>query len=120
MQPETDVIPDDALVVRGGKNRPEDVDRGIGMHPSGIVGISVNAAVGVDLDELVQGIPHGDVGLTTVARVRQAGGDVIRTSGRNRYHATLVGLSPEEVSRLMTPTRPNPARRQAKAKNANE
>jgi hypothetical protein len=120
MQQQADVISDDALVVRGGKNRPEDVDRGIGKHPSGIVGVSVNAAAGITVDELAKGIPHGDVGVTTVAEVRQAGGDVIRTSGRNPHHATLVGLSPQEISRLLTPTRPNPAREQPKAENAND
>lgn len=120
MTEKDDPIPDEALVVRGGKNRSDDVDRGIGMHPSGIVGVSVNAAAGVTVDELAQGIPHGEVGVTTVANVRQAGGDVIRTSGRNRYHATLVGLSPTEVSRLLTPTRPNPARKQSKVESADE
>jgi hypothetical protein len=29
-----DKIPDEALVVRGGKNRSEDILRGIGTHPS--------------------------------------------------------------------------------------
>jgi hypothetical protein len=38
-----------------------------------------------------------------------AGDDVVRTSGRSPHHATIVGLSPEEVSRLLTPTIPNPA-----------
>jgi hypothetical protein len=34
-------IPDKALVVRGGRNRPEDIMRGTGTHPSGVTGISV-------------------------------------------------------------------------------
>ena len=37
-------------------------------------------------------------------------GDVIRTSGRDSYHATLTGLTPEQASQLLTPTIPNPAR----------
>jgi len=28
-------------------------------------------------------IPHGQIGVTTVGEVRNAGGDVIRTSGRS-------------------------------------
>ena len=31
-----DRIPDEALVIRGGKNRPTDIKRGMGKHPSGI------------------------------------------------------------------------------------
>jgi len=38
-------IPDEALVVRGGRNRPEDIQRGTGTHPSGVTGISVECGV---------------------------------------------------------------------------
>ncbi|MEA5624541.1 flavoredoxin [Nostoc sp. UHCC 0251] len=82
------IIPDEALVVRGGRNRPEDIRRGIGTHPSGITGISVECAVGSSLAELASSIPHGQIGVTTVGEVRQAGGDVIRTSGRSANHET--------------------------------
>jgi hypothetical protein len=51
--------------------------------------------------------PHGQIGVTTVGEVRKAGGDVIRTSGRG-YHATLTGLTPEQISNLLTPTIPKP------------
>ncbi|WP_373546757.1 flavoredoxin [Chamaesiphon sp.] len=104
------VIPDDALVVRGGKNRPEDILRGTGLHPSGVVGISVECAVGLSLEELFASIPHGQIGVTTVGKVRQAGGDVIRTSGRRISHATLSGLDQEQTSELFNPTISNPSR----------
>ncbi len=55
-------------------------------------------------------IPHGHIGVTTVGEVRQGGGDVVRTSGRSPYHATLTGLTSEQVSHLLTPTISNPAR----------
>ncbi|WP_445637017.1 Flavoredoxin [Nostoc sp. DSM 114161] len=103
-------IPDEALVVRGGRNRAEDIRRGIGTHPSGITGISVECAVGLSLAELALTIPHGQIGVTTVGEVRQAGGDVIRTSGKSANHATLTGLSPQQVSQLLTPTVLNPAK----------
>jgi hypothetical protein len=106
-----DRIPDEALVVRGGKNRSEDILRGIGTHPSGLTGISVESGVELSVEELALMIPHGQVGVTTVAAVRQAGGDVIRTSGRSPNHATLTGLSPEKISDLLTPTMPNPSRK---------
>jgi len=103
-------IPDEAIVFRGGRNRPEDIQRAIGTHPSGITGISVECAVELSVAELGLAIPHGQVGLTTVGKVRSEGGDVIRTSGRSLNHATLTGLTPEKASLLLTPTIPNPSR----------
>ena len=103
-------IPDDALVIRGGKNQTSDIQRGTGTHPAGITGISVESAEGVPVTELAQTIPHRQIGITTVADVRKAGGDVVRTAGRSPYHATLTGLTPEQVSKLLTPTAPNPRR----------
>jgi hypothetical protein len=104
-------LPDEALVVRGGKNRPEDILRGIGTHPSGVTGISVESGVELSVEELALMIPHSQIGVTTIGAIRQAGGDVIRTSGRSPNHATLTGLSPEIISELMTPTMPNPSRK---------
>lgn len=101
-------IPDEALVIRGGRNLPDDIRRGIGTHPSGITGISVECALGTSIEELAVAIPHGRLGCTTVGNIRQAGGDVIRTSGRSPNHATLVGLTPEQISALLTPTIPKP------------
>ena len=104
-------IPDEAIVVRGGRNSPENIRQGTGVHPSGVTGISVESAVEVAVEELSVSIPHGQIGITTVGEVRKAGGDVIRTAGRSPYHATLTGLTPEQVSHLLTPTMPNPARK---------
>ena len=104
-----EAIPDDALVLRGGRNRPEDLERGTGTHPNGVTGVSVESAAGLSVQELSAGIPHRQVGVTTVGAVRAAGGDVVRTSGRSPHHATLTGLSPADASRLLTPTIPNPA-----------
>ena len=103
-------IPDDAVVVRGGKNQTQDIRRGTGTHPAGITGVSVECAEDVPMAELAKAIPHRQVGVTTVAAVRKVGGDVIRTTGRSPYHATLTGLAPEHVSKLLTPTVPNPGR----------
>lgn len=101
-------IPDEALVIRGGRNLPDDIRRGTGTHPSGITGISVECALGYSIEELAAGLPHGQIGCTTVEKIRQAGGDVIRTSGKSPHHATIVGLTPEQVSSLLTPTIPKP------------
>jgi hypothetical protein len=105
-----DRIPDEALVVRGGRNRPADLDRGTSTHPAGITGVSVECAAGVTVEDLARTVPHTRIGVTTVGAIRAAGGDVIRTSGRSPNHATLTGLLPDEASRLLTPTVPNLAR----------
>ena len=103
-------LPDDALVVRGGRNGPDDIRRAMATHPSGVTGISVMSAPALPATELASWLPHGRIGVTTVEAVRAAGGDVIPTSGWSPYHATLTGLTAEEVSRLLTPTVSNPAR----------
>lgn len=110
-----ELIPDDALVVRGGRNRPEDIERGTGTHPSGITGVSVESAAGGTVAELASSIPHRQVGVTTAGAVRAAGGDVVRTAGRSPRHATLTGLTPEQASELLTPTQANPAKREGAA-----
>lgn len=104
-------IPDEALVVRGGRNQAEDLRRGTRTHPIGITGVSVECAEGLSVEELAAAIPHSQLGVTTVGAIRAVGGDVVRTSGRSPNHATLVGLTPEEASRLLSPTIPNPAKK---------
>lgn len=102
-------IGEEAVVVRGGRNQPVDLERGTGTHPSGTTGVSVECASGLTVEELAASIPHGQIGVTTVAAVRALGGDVVRIRGRSPHHATLTGLSPEEMSALLTPTIRNPA-----------
>ncbi len=104
----TEGIPDEALVVRGGRNQPEDIARGTGTHPSGVTGISVECGANISVSELAKSIPHKLVGMATVGEVRKLGGNVIRTSGRSPYHATLTGITPEQASNLLMPTTPNP------------
>jgi hypothetical protein len=50
-------IPDEALVVRGGRNQPEDLRRGTRTHPSGVTGVSVECAEGLSVEELAVAIP---------------------------------------------------------------
>ena len=104
-------IPDEAVVVRGGRNLPADLRRGTRTHPSGVTGASVECEEGMSVEELAAAIPHGQIGVTTVGAIRAAGGDVVRTSGRSPHHATVVGLKPEDASRLLTPAIPNPAKK---------
>jgi hypothetical protein len=110
------LLPDAAFVVRGGQNLPVNFAQGSGVTVDAggnIEGVSVNAAPGVSVQELTApnphtgypGIPHNQVGVTTVGAIRAAGGDVIPSPTRtNPYHATLSGLTPEQASQLFRPT----------------
>jgi hypothetical protein len=115
-------LPDDALVVRGGQNLPAGFAQGSGVTVAAggkLQGVSVNSAPGLSLRELTApnpqtgypGIPHNQVGVTTVGAVRAAGGEVTPSPTRaNPNHATLSGLTPEQASNLFRPTVKNPSR----------
>jgi hypothetical protein len=115
-------LPDEAIVVRGGQNLPENFAQGSGVTvgPDGKVqGVSVNCAPGQIVEQLTApntqtgypGIPNTQVGVTTVGAVRACGGDVVLSPTRtNPHHATLSGLTPEQASALFRPTVRNPSR----------
>ena len=72
-------------------------------------GVSVNT--GETLDAASTGIPNEQVGATTAAQIRAAGGQVSASpTPRNPNHATLSDLTPEQAEQLFTPTVPNPNR----------
>ena len=52
-------IPDEALVVRGGRNQPSDLRRGTTIHPSGVTGVSVECAERMPVETLAANLPHG-------------------------------------------------------------
>jgi hypothetical protein len=116
-------LPDEALVVRGGRNLPESFTQGSAVLVDAggtIQGVSVNCAAGLSVQELTApdpqtrypGIPHNQIGVTTVGAVRAAGGEVTPSPTRtNPHHATLSGLTPDEASNLFRPTVRNPNRR---------
>ncbi|MBX3238282.1 MAG: hypothetical protein KIT80_05815 [Chitinophagaceae bacterium] len=106
-----ETIPDNAMVVRGGSNTPEMISKGTGTHPEGPTGVSVECG-NCSVQDLSKPLPHGQIGVTTVEKVRNAGGDVIRTSGGSPNHATMTGLSPQKASELLNPTIPNPNKKQ--------
>jgi hypothetical protein len=115
-------LPDDAVVVRGGQNLPDNFAEGSGVTVDAggkIQGVSVNAASGLSVKELTApnpqtgypGIPHNRVGVTTVGKIRELGGDVVPSpTKKNPHHATLSGLTPEQASSLFRPTMKNPNR----------
>jgi hypothetical protein len=108
------------LVVRGGQNLPSNFAQGSGVTTGGegkLQGVSVNSAPGLSVQDLTApnpqtgypGIPHNQVGVSTVGAIRAAGGDVVPSPTRtNPHHATLSGLTPEQASGLFRPTVKNP------------
>jgi RHS repeat-associated protein len=107
-----DSLPDDALVVRGGQNQPQNFENGSGVTRDAdgrLQGVSVNSAPGKTVQELSKTIPNGQVGVTTVGQVRQAGGTVSPSrTDDNPDHCTMCGLTPQDASTLFTPTVRNP------------
>ena len=89
-----------------------DTPSGVTVDASGkLQGVSVNSAAGKSATELSQGIPHNQVGVTTVGAVRTAGGDVTPSPTQgNPNHCTLCGVTPQKASELMR-VKPNPSKR---------
>ncbi|ARU26092.1 RHS repeat domain-containing protein [Cellvibrio sp. PSBB006] len=110
-----DRLPDNALVCRGGTCTADRFASGSGVKTDAagkLDGVSVNSASGRTLEDLTVGIPHPQVGVTTVGDVRRAGGDVVPSPTRNNpYHATMKGITPQQAQDLMTPTKKNPHKR---------
>jgi RHS repeat-associated protein len=111
--PKGEALPDEAVVVRGGLNKPENFEKGSGVTidaNGNLQGVSVNSAAGKSEVDLSQGIQNNKVGVTTVGAVRDAGGNVTPdpTKG-NPYHCQMCGVSAKKASDLMT-VKPNPAK----------
>ena len=117
-------LPDEALVVRGGQNLPENFIQGseVQIESGGeLQRVSVNSSPEATIEALTApnpqtgypGILHTQIGVTTVGAVRAAGGDVVPAPTKpNPYHALLSGLTPEQASVLFQPTMKNPNKRE--------
>ncbi|WP_082576521.1 RHS repeat-associated core domain-containing protein [Lysobacter sp. Root604] len=108
-------LPDSTLVCRGGACTADRFRNGSGVTIDGngnLQGVSVNSAPGKSVAELSEGIPNGQVGVTTVGDIRKAGGDVVPSprGARNPDHCTMCGITPEKAEELFTPTVRNPNR----------
>jgi hypothetical protein len=84
-------VADEAVVVRCGLppfvNSP--LDRGCRRHPDGPFGFSIQAEVGLTVEQLATACSNKSVGFTTVLEIRIMGYRVLRTSGE-AHHATVV------------------------------
>lgn len=109
---ETTELVDDAFVIRGGQNLPENFARGSGVSidsAGNLSGVSVNSGNGLSVQELSVGIPHNQIGVTTVGNIRALGGNVVRNpTAFNPNHCILCGITPNQASGLFRPTIPRP------------
>jgi len=103
-------LPNDTVLARGGANTPDRFANGSGVttdSAGNLSGVSVNS--GPTIGEATVGIPHNQVGITTVGDVRSAGGSVVPDpTPRNLSHCLVSGCSAETLSDLFTPTIKNP------------
>ncbi len=112
--PPLPALPDEAFVVRGGVNEPDNFAKGSGVatDAAGMLSqVSVQCAPGKTVRDLSRRLLNGQVGWTTLGQVREAGGEVDPdpTPG-NPDHCLLRGLDAATASRLFTPTIPHPHR----------
>jgi hypothetical protein len=84
-------VPDEAIVVRCGL--PPFVNSALHLgcrhHPDGCYGFSVQAEVGLTVEQLATACSNKSVGFTTVAEIRIMGYEVLRTWGE-AHHATVA------------------------------
>jgi len=103
-------IPNDAWVVKGGKNVRIDTfeEPSVGT----LRGTSSGSEAGKTITELSRDISHNQVRVTTVGQVRAMGGDVLptRRNPANPYHATVTGLTEGELNQILSELFPNPAK----------
>lgn len=108
-------LPDDALVVRGGSNTPGSFAGGSGVvldDQGRLQQVSVNAGAGMSVDQLTAGdpktgypgIPHTQVGVTTVRSIRRRRGrpvaDEAESESRNPDRTDAgPGVSPVPADR---------------------
>lgn len=107
-----DILPDDALVCRGGLCQAVQFERGSGVSrdPDGkLHGISVNSDATATFVQLSRAMPHQKVGCSTVGAVRLAGGTVTPSpTSRNPYHCVMSGLTAKQAQELFYPPVLNP------------
>lgn len=85
------VLPDDAIVVRGGNSTPEMIAKSISTHPIGVSGLAAVSAPDKTILDLARTVPHRTIRTSRVGDIRRAGGDVIPAEGRSPFHAIIVG-----------------------------
>jgi len=105
-------LPDNSLVVRGGTNTPDRFANASGSwtdEQGRVWDVSVNGSPDKTFEELTQGMPHKQVGMTTAGDIRGKGGVISPDPLEgNPDHCLTGGCTPDEFSSLFTPTKKNP------------
>ena len=103
-----------SLVCRGGTCMAENFANGSGVtqSPDGTLnGVSVQSNNSGTVETLSLPFKNGQVGVTTVGDIQAAGGKVVYDgTPNNPSHATISGLTAEQLQKLFTPTIKNPAK----------
>jgi RHS repeat-associated protein len=105
-------LPNSAFVCRGGQCSAQSFSGGSGVTQGAggaLSGVSTQCKPGAAVEELAAAFKHNQVGVTTVGNIRAAGGQV-RADGwsGNPNHATVDGLTAQQLEQLFRPTVPNP------------
>jgi hypothetical protein len=100
------------FVCRGGTCSAENFENGSGVTADSegkLHGVSTQSKDGGTVIELSKPFKNGQVGVTTVGAIEAEGGEVVfdGTPG-NPNHATVNGLTAEQLEKLFTPTIENP------------
>jgi RHS repeat-associated protein len=103
-----EILPDSAYFCRGGRCNIEDWMKGGPLRDGKLTDISVQSTPGMSPEELLQNTPtksgrsYPQGGAARVGDVRRLGGDVISTpKPGNPYHATLMGITPQQATDLV-------------------
>ncbi|OGS50447.1 MAG: hypothetical protein A3K65_08695 [Euryarchaeota archaeon RBG_16_68_12] len=99
----------DDVVVRGGKNRPQDLQKNLD-RTGGVSGLAGKSEDDLAQELAKRGRWDGKYGTTTVAEIRKKGGDVFYDNTLDPQHVTIVpgpgGI--DELSALFRPVKDNP------------
>lgn len=105
-------LPDSALVCRGGTCSAENFVNGNGVTRASdgkLSGVSTQSRAGASVEELSKPFKNNQVGVTTAGEIRQAGGEITPDGHRtNPNHATVDGLTEQQLESLFNPTIQNP------------
>jgi len=107
-------LPDSALVCRGGTCLASQFAGGTGVTVEAdgtMSGVSVSSASNKTIENLSSPYLNNQVGVTTAGQIRAAGGQITSSpigNPYNPYHASIDGLTAQQLEGLFTPTIRNP------------